>query len=167
MTAGSSGEPKLRQLVTAIGVAPVVATLRYASARASFAPLYGSSRAYRPLPSTDSAMPRPLCSSMRTTPASSGWARTVLPRTYRSYCSVTQDLSHRLGQAARRSSVSRSSSPLRGRGSVSARSACSRMQVARLAHRPRVDRSVVDERARRYVDHDIVAPGDDQPARCR
>ena len=43
MTPGSSGEPKFRQLVTAIGVAPVTATLRYASASASCAPLYGSS----------------------------------------------------------------------------------------------------------------------------
>ena len=43
MTPGSSGEPKFRQLVTAIGVAPVTATLRYASASASWAPVYGSS----------------------------------------------------------------------------------------------------------------------------
>ena len=40
-----------------------------------------SRRAYRAFPSRESAMPRWLCSSMRTTPASSGWASTVLPRT--------------------------------------------------------------------------------------
>ena len=38
MTCGSSGEPKLRQFVTAIGTAPVVATFRYASANASWVP---------------------------------------------------------------------------------------------------------------------------------
>ncbi|COX31538.1 Uncharacterised protein [Mycobacterium tuberculosis] len=38
ITPGSSGEPKFRQLVTATGVAPVTATLRYASANASCAP---------------------------------------------------------------------------------------------------------------------------------
>ena len=43
MTAGSSGEPKFRQSETAIGTAPEVATLRYASARANWAPWYGSS----------------------------------------------------------------------------------------------------------------------------
>ena len=42
MTSGSSGEPKFRQSLTAIGTAPEVATLRYASARASCAPWYGS-----------------------------------------------------------------------------------------------------------------------------
>lgn len=36
--AGVLGEPKFRQLVTATGVAPVTATLRYASANASCAP---------------------------------------------------------------------------------------------------------------------------------
>lgn len=45
MTAGSSGEPKFRQSETASGLAPVVATLRYASASASWAPWYGSSLA--------------------------------------------------------------------------------------------------------------------------
>ena len=43
MTSGFSGQPKFRQSVTAIGTAPVTATLRYASARASCAPSYGSS----------------------------------------------------------------------------------------------------------------------------
>ena len=38
MTSGFSGVPKFRQSVTATGVAPVTATLRYASARASCAP---------------------------------------------------------------------------------------------------------------------------------
>ena len=38
ITPGSSGEPKFRQSVTASGTAPVVTTLRYASASASWAP---------------------------------------------------------------------------------------------------------------------------------
>ena len=37
--AGSSGEPKFKQLVTASGLAPVVAMLRHDSKRANFAPL--------------------------------------------------------------------------------------------------------------------------------
>jgi hypothetical protein len=43
MDAGSSGLPKFRQSVTASGRAPVAATFRYASAKASWAPVYGSS----------------------------------------------------------------------------------------------------------------------------
>ena len=43
MTSGFSGEPKFRQSLTPMGLAPVTATLRYASARASFAPWRGSS----------------------------------------------------------------------------------------------------------------------------
>ena len=42
MTSGFSGLPKLRQSETATGVAPVAATLRNASASASWAPRYGS-----------------------------------------------------------------------------------------------------------------------------
>ena len=39
MIAGSSGEPKFRQSVIASGSAPLTATFRYASARASWAPV--------------------------------------------------------------------------------------------------------------------------------
>src|SRR5665647_634570 len=81
MTPGSSGEPKFRQSEMAKGTAPAVATLRYASARASCAPAYGSSLAYRLLQSVEIATPRPVSSSTRTTPASSGMARAVLPMT--------------------------------------------------------------------------------------
>ena len=81
MTPGSSGEPKFRQSVTASGTAPAVATLRYASASASWAPAYGSSAANRPLQSVEIATPRPVSSSTRTTPASSGIASAVLPMT--------------------------------------------------------------------------------------
>src|SRR3954447_19434791 len=88
MTAGSSGEPKFRQSETARGVAPVVATFRYASASASCAPVYGSSLAYRPLPSVAMATPRPVSSSTRIIPESSGWASTVLPCTKWSYWEV-------------------------------------------------------------------------------
>ena len=81
MTSGFSGLPKLRQSVTAVGSAPVTATLRYASARASFAPSYGSSWQKRPLQSVAIAKPRPECSSTRIMPASSGNDSAVLPIT--------------------------------------------------------------------------------------
>ena len=81
MTAGSSGEPKFRQSVTATGTAPEDATLRIDSARASWAPARGSSWQKRALASIDTATPRPLASSTRTTPASAGVADVVLPRT--------------------------------------------------------------------------------------
>lgn len=60
-------------------------------------------------------MPRPDSSSIRTTPAFSGMAITVSPRTYRSYCEVTHVLLARLGEPASHSTVRRSSSPLDGR----------------------------------------------------
>ena len=60
-------------------------------------------------------MPRPVSSSMRMTPALSGIARTVLPRTYRSYCDVTHVLLARFGEPASHRTVRRSSSPLDGR----------------------------------------------------
>ena len=47
------------------GSAPEVATLRYASARASCAPAYGSSRVKRALQSVARATPRPESSSIR------------------------------------------------------------------------------------------------------
>src|SRR3954453_5141663 len=124
ITPGSSGEPKFRQSVTAAGRAPVVATLRYDSASASFAPVYGSSLANRPLQSVDTATPRPLVSSTRIMPLSSGCASTELPSTYRSYWSVTQDLSHRFGEATSFSRVSRRSTPLLALGNFSAAWAC-------------------------------------------
>ena len=55
MISGRSGLPKLRQLVTPIGVAPAQATLRAASATASIAPRFGSSSTKRPLQSTEIA----------------------------------------------------------------------------------------------------------------
>ncbi len=81
MTSGSSGLPKLRQSLTATGVAPDAATLRYASARASCAPAYGSSWQKRPFASVATENPSPLSSSTRTMPASSGNDRAVLPMT--------------------------------------------------------------------------------------
>ena len=81
ITAGSSGEPKLRQSLTASGEAPPVATLRYASASASCAPAYGSSLANRPLQSVATDTPRPVSSSTRIIPLSLGCASTVSPRT--------------------------------------------------------------------------------------
>src|SRR5262245_45749198 len=120
ITPGSSGEPKFRQSVTANGRAPVDATLRYDSASASWAPAYGSSRANLPLQSVDTATPSPLLSSTRIIPLFSGWLSTELPSTYRSYWSVTQDLSHRFGDATSRSRVARRSSALTGRNRLSA-----------------------------------------------
>src|SRR5260370_22159052 len=107
ITAGSSGDPKLRQLVTASGRAPVAATFRYASASASCAPAYGSSRQYRPFPSVAIATPRWDSSSILSTPASCGAASTVLPRTSLSYCSVTQVLSAPAGDPSTASRASR------------------------------------------------------------
>ena len=87
--------------------------------------MYGSSFAKRPLQSVETATPRPLVSSTRIIPLSSGCASTELPSTYRSYWSVTHDLSHRFGDAISFSSVSRSSAPVVARGNFSAPSACS------------------------------------------
>ena len=67
--------------MTATGTAPDAATLRYASASASWAPVYGSSATNRALQSVATATPRPVPSSTRTIPASAGCASTVLPRT--------------------------------------------------------------------------------------
>ena len=55
-TSGFSGLPKLRQLVTASGVAPTATTLRAASHTAMAAPTRGSSTANRALPSVARAM---------------------------------------------------------------------------------------------------------------
>src|SRR2546427_6808503 len=95
ITSGFSGLPKLRQLVAAMGRAPLQATLRAASATACMAPTRGLSWHQRPLPSVESASARfttPVFGSlMRTTAASlaPGPAR-VLVRTLVSYCSVIQ-----------------------------------------------------------------------------
>ena len=52
------GLPKFRQFVAPIGSPPAQATLRAASATASFAPWRGSRSTNRPLPSTDIASAR-------------------------------------------------------------------------------------------------------------
>src|SRR5947209_13172832 len=95
ITSGFSGLPKLRQLVAAIGRAPLQATLRAASATACMAPTRGFNWHQRPLPSVESASARlttPVFGSlMRTTAASlaPGPAR-VFVRTDVSYCSVIE-----------------------------------------------------------------------------
>ncbi len=109
----------------ASGLAPVAATLRYASASASCAPVYGSSFAKRPLPSVAMATPRLDSSSMRTMPASSGCESTVLPCTKRSYWSVTQDFEAWFGEETSARTCARSSSEVCGRGSLPASSAWS------------------------------------------
>src|SRR5690349_23831522 len=96
MIGGFSGLPKFRQLVAAMGVAPVQTTLRADSATACIAPSLGSSQHHRPLPSRDMESPRgvPLT---RMTPASPPGPSTVLVWTMESYCSKTQRLEQTLG----------------------------------------------------------------------
>src|SRR6266436_4577601 len=104
ITAGFSGLPKLRQFVAAIGRAPLVATLRAASATACIAPTRGFNSHQRPLPSVARANARftfPVSGSlMRITAASlaPGPAR-VLVRTDVSYCSVIQRFEAMVGEA--------------------------------------------------------------------
>src|SRR5437879_9754905 len=108
ITSGFSGLPKLRQLVAAMGRAPLAATLRAASATACMAPRRGLSWHQRPLPSVESARARIVLpvgvsrsdSLMRMTAASlvPGPAR-VLVRTLVSYCSVIQRLEAMVGEA--------------------------------------------------------------------
>ena len=58
ITPVSSGEPKFKQFVTANGFAPVVAMFRQLSARANFAPSYGSKYDQRAFPSVETATPK-------------------------------------------------------------------------------------------------------------
>src|SRR5260370_9915406 len=105
MTSGFSGVAEWRQLVAAMGRAPLQATLRGASATACIAPTRGLSWHQRPLPSVESARARltiPVFGSLiRTTAASlaPGPAR-VFVRTLVSYCSVIQRLEAIAGDAS-------------------------------------------------------------------
>src|SRR6266571_6469049 len=105
ITSGFSGLPKLRQLVAAMGRAPLAATLRAASATACIAPTRGFSWHQRPFPSVESARARltslVLGSLMRTTAASlAPGPASVLVRTEVSYCSVIQHLEAIAGDAS-------------------------------------------------------------------
>src|SRR5205807_9806466 len=105
ITSGFSGLPKLRQLVAAMGRAPLAATLRAASATACMAPTRGFNWHQRPLPSVESARARltslVLGSLMRTTAASlAPGPASVLVRTEVSYCSVIQRLEAIAGDAS-------------------------------------------------------------------
>src|SRR5262249_55135261 len=105
ITSGFSGLPKLRQLVLAMGRAPLAATLRAASATACIAPTRGLSWHHRPLPSVESASARltwlVLGSFMRTTAASlAPGPASVFVRTLVSYCSVIQRLEAIVGEAS-------------------------------------------------------------------
>src|SRR6478735_5904439 len=159
MESGCSGLPKLRQSVTASGRAPVVATLRYASARASCAPVYGSSLAYRPLASVASATPRPVVSSTRITPESSGCASAVLPCTNRSYWLVTQALDARFGLPSSCRTVARSSALVDGRSRDAAVSA---FKPSCHAGRAVVDGAVVRDGPRLDVDDALAVVVDGQ-----
>src|SRR6202158_3771106 len=95
ITSGFSGLPKLRQLVAAMGRAPLAATLRAASATACIAPTRGFNWHQRPLPSVESARARltmPVSGSfMRITAASlAPGPASVLVRTEVLDCSVIQ-----------------------------------------------------------------------------
>ena len=71
----------------------------------------------RPLASVAMATPRPVSSSTRMTPASSGWARAVPPRTKRSYWSVTHAGEAWLGLATTARTCSSSPAAVPGRSS--------------------------------------------------
>jgi hypothetical protein len=90
MISGFSGLPKLRQLVSARGRAPVQATLRAASATAARAPSKGSKTHQRGLQSTDRAtalsVALPSSRLIRTNAASPPGPISVLPCTSWSYC---------------------------------------------------------------------------------
>src|SRR6266849_1367117 len=104
ITSGFSGLPKFKQLVAAIGRAPLAATLRAASATACIAPTRGFNWHQRPFPSVANASARlttPVSGSlMRITAASlaPGPAR-VFVRTDVSYCSVIQRFDAIAGEA--------------------------------------------------------------------
>src|SRR5207245_9041839 len=105
ITSGFSGLPKLRQLVAAMGRAPLAAMLRAASATACIAPTRGFNWHQRPLPSVESARARlttlVLGSLMRTTAASlAPGPASVLVRTEVSYCSVIHRLEAIAGEAS-------------------------------------------------------------------
>src|SRR6267142_4102337 len=104
ITSGFSGLPKFKQLVAAIGRAPLAATLRAASATACIAPTRGFNWHQRPLPSVASASARfttPVsgflilitAASLAPGPAS------VFVRTEVSYCCVIQCLDAIAGEA--------------------------------------------------------------------
>ena len=69
----------------------------------------------RPLASVEMATPRQVASSTRTTPASSGWDRAVLPRTNRSYWLVTQVVEAWLGLVTTARTCSPSAAAVAGR----------------------------------------------------
>ena len=85
----------------------------------------GSSLVKRPLASVEMATPRPVASSTRMTPASSGWHRAVSPRTKRSYWSVTQAVEAWLGLVTTARTCSASSVADSGRARRSVVSALS------------------------------------------
>ena len=106
MMCGLSGLPKLRQLVIAMGVAPVQATLRAASATAPIAPTRGFRYVCRPLQSVEAATPR-LVPGMRITPASPPGRSIELARTVVSYCSYTHCFEATFGDPTTRRNASR------------------------------------------------------------
>ena len=77
---------------------------------------------------------------------------------------MIQDLSQRFGDATSRSSVSRSSSPVAGRGERLGAVGLEVVLPVRPGERPVVGRAVVRDRPRGYVDDALAVPVDLQPA---
>ena len=105
-------------------------------------------------------------SARRIIPALSGWASTVLPRTYRSYWSVIQDLSARPGDTAScRTGRAQLDHRVRGRGrlcpSWSTNASCS---AGRWDRAP-VHRTFVGDGPRRHIHDPLTVPVHLKPTR--
>ena len=114
---GRVGSPKLRQLVTPSGRAPVIATLRVASATDIAAPSHGSSTPTGALASVEatSALVVPL---IRSTAAPRPGPATVFAWTLWSYCSYTERRDERFGEPSSAWSTAPGSWPRSGRAST-------------------------------------------------
>ena len=145
------GLPKLRQLVTAAGRAPVQATLRAASQTALMPPRRGSSQVRRPLPSRLIAMAR----------SERGAARPRRPRPGRHHGARADELVVLPGDPARgwRCSARRAARAERRRGVVSGveRGARLVLEAAGPLAGELVARGVVGQRRHRDVADDLAA----------
>ena len=151
--------------MTATGSAPVTATLRYASASASLAPVV---RVEAGVPAVAVDGERDAEAGLLVDPDHAGVLRLGQHGVAEHVAVVL------LGDPGLVAQVRRRDHPQQGLAQrLRRRRPGQRLgpvglqqdQVGRLAHRPGVDRTVVGERARRHVDHDVVVPGDQQPAR--
>ncbi|PYM76941.1 MAG: hypothetical protein DME03_07375 [Candidatus Rokuibacteriota bacterium] len=76
---GRSGEPKFRQSVTPRGSPPEQDTLRAASHTAMAAPIRGSRKTWRPLPSVETAMARGVPFTRSTAASEPGRIKVLIP----------------------------------------------------------------------------------------